>query len=211
MQAEILAKDGYTCLDREEYQFSDIQFATSTSCSSQKSIIPQLSMSSPPYSDSPDSIPSQDGSEMSPGAYSSYKSGSKSVFKCKHPRCRYAASRQDHVRDHFKAHHEGNYYQCSSWYAYNPDLLISLLTKHFSPSKYVYRGDFDSHPCNARGKEINITCTRWYVMYSSLLHMPITELFLLSLSGSIVNRKGLNRHKETIKCKNKHLARPIDR
>ena len=123
MQAEILAREGHTCLYRPEYQFSNDCATASTPFSSQEAIyLSPLSTGSPLYSDPPGSTPSHDGSNTS----SNIDTGPIKKFKCPQRGCPYASSRQDHVRYHFKAHHEGNRYECDQWYGYAPSLLISL-------------------------------------------------------------------------------------
>ena len=173
MEAAILARDGCACLDRQEYRFDDDRSKTTTAYSSQKdNVSPVLS---PPFSDSPGSTSSQEGSILSTKPCTTYrgiKTGSEKRFKCELQGCPYSASRRDHVRSHFKAHHDGNPFECSQWYAYLPGFLISFTHgKIFSHKTYVYPGDLHSHaPCNTQGKELRALCTKWYVQNFYLYH-----------------------------------------
>jgi hypothetical protein len=127
----IFAQEGHYCLLRREYQFDDNELSFGTPFLHQNSDLSPYDPPPPPSSESPDSILSQDGSGVSSGARLLDGSGDYShihllkKFKCHHSGCPYAADRQDHTRDHYKAHHEGNYYVCDVWYAF--DLLFSIL------------------------------------------------------------------------------------
>ena len=136
-EATILAHEGYQCLGRPEYQ---LQYSLiSTPLSSQGDLSPA---SPPPSSESPGSVVSQEGSISSKTKKTSLKK-----FKCRDPECDYAADRQDHVRDHHRAHHLGIYYECELWcvpncfssiIATNPDISVTrnMFTRGISPPIY---------------------------------------------------------------------------
>jgi len=134
----ILERDGPACLSRSEYQITYRELE-STSYSSQT----QKENMSPLFFDSPDSTASQDGSVISAKPYTPYhgiKSSSGKRFKCEYQGCAYAASRRDHVRAHFKAHHDGNPFVCSKWYAHTSGLLILLFTGIFQQDDVCLSG-----------------------------------------------------------------------
>ena len=130
IEAAILEHEGYQCLRRPEYQFQDSE-TISTPLSSQGFDLSPYDTSPPPSTESPDSVLSQDGppvfSQTPTAGESTDFSHTSSLkrFKCSHPDCPHAASRQDHVRDHYRVHHQGIYYECDKWCV--PSRLSSMV------------------------------------------------------------------------------------
>ena len=124
-EATILAHEGVKCLSRPEYQLQDSLI--NTPISSLADLSPYHA-SPPPSSGSPDSVLSQDESVFS----NTEKTPSLKKFKCQRPGCSYAADRQDHVRDHDRAHHRGIYYVCDDWCV--PNCLFSIIATNLDIS-----------------------------------------------------------------------------
>jgi hypothetical protein len=141
--------------------------------------------------------------------YHSTKTSSGKQFKCEHQGCRYAASRRDHVRSHFKAYHDGNPFECGKWCAYSTRLLISLLTRVFQPQDVRLSGG-SPLPRTLQYARKRASCyvrtlvCGIFLLVSQLDH---SNLFCFPLSGYSVNKKGLKRHQDTPKCKTNQIAR----